>query len=195
MHALGSKFEVQCSRFNVRTSTQSLRPTASLFKMLICAANVCFLLAGCGITVYEPQARHSPPPPPAPAPRAEPWVDLTITVRERQVIQGYVATRCAEDEEEERKWHKRGKKHKPLPPGLAKKAARGEELPPGWEKKLMKRQVLPAEIYQRCHPLPKEVIAQLPPQPPGTILIAVGGKVARLLQATREILDVFEVEL
>jgi hypothetical protein len=42
--------------------------------------------------------------------------------------------------------------------------------------------------------LPQEVVVKLPAQPPGTILIAIGGKVARLLAATREILDVFEVE-
>jgi len=32
-----------------------------------------------------------------------------------------------------------------------------------------------------------------PPPPPGTVLITIGGKVARVLAATREILDVFEV--
>jgi hypothetical protein len=37
------------------------------------------------------------------------------------------------------------------------------------------------------------VIVQLPPPPPGTVLVAIEGKVARLLLATREILDVFEV--
>jgi hypothetical protein len=42
--------------------------------------------------------------------------------------------------------------------------------------------------------LPPEVIVKLPPQPPVTIIISIGGKVARLLAATREVLDVFEVE-
>jgi len=32
-----------------------------------------------------------------------------------------------------------------------------------------------------------------PPPPPGSVLITIGGKVARVLAATREILDVFEV--
>ncbi len=58
----------------------------------------------------------------------------------------------------------------------------------------MKGEILSVEVYQQCHRLPQEVIVKLPPQPPGTVLITIGGRVARLLAATREILDVFEVE-
>ncbi len=80
-----------------------------------------------------------------------------------------------------------------MPPGLAKKVARGGELPPGWQKKCVKGEILPVEVTKQCHPLPPEVVVKLPPPPAGTILITVDGKVVRLLEATREILDVFEV--
>ena len=107
---------------------------------------------------------------------------------ERQIIQGYVAA-CDVEEQHYRK----GKKAKKLPPGLQKKVERGGSLPPGWEMKVRRGEVMPVEIYERCNPLPKDVMVQLPPQPPGTVLVVIGGKVARLLAATREILDVFEV--
>lgn len=150
------------------------------------------LLAGCETGYYAPPPPVAGPPPPAP-PRVqrapEPWVDVSITTPERQVIQGYVAT-CVIEE----KHPKKGKKPKKLPPGLQKKLERSGSLPPGWEKKLRKGEIVPIEVYERCHPLPSEVVVQLPPQPPGTILITVGGKVARIIAATREILDVFEVD-
>lgn len=130
-----------------------------------------------------------PPPPPRHYPKPEPWVDVSITVHERQVIQGYVAGYAIEE-----KHPRKGKKPKGLPPGLQKKLDRGGSLPPGWEKKFHKGEILPVEVYQHCHPLPNEVLVKLPPQPPGTVIVTIGGKVGRILAATREILDVFEVE-
>ena len=104
--------------------------------------------------------------------------EFGITDRERQVIQEYYAP---------------GKDGKHLPPGLAKKVARGGKLPPGWEKKMVKGETIPPVVYQQCEPLPKEILVQLPAPPAGTITVTVGGKVARLLEATHEILDVFDV--
>lgn len=86
-------------------------------------------------------------------------------------------------------------KSRSLPPGLAKKVARGEQLPPGWQKKCVAGQTLPPEIFEQCHPLPPELVVKLPPAPEPTITVAIGGKVVRLLQATREILDVFDVHV
>ena len=112
-------------------------------------------------------------------------MNVSITTIERQVIGDYLSFQ----EENVRK----GKKAKTLPPGLQKKVARGGALPPGWEKKLRKGEILPMEVYAQCHPLPQEVIVKLPPPPPGTVIVTIGGKVARILSATREILDAFEV--
>lgn len=147
-----------------------------------------------------PPSRRPLPPPPVvvvhrphyPAPRPpEPWVDVSITVEERRVIREY-GQDCLRRPGPGKK---KGWKHGGLPPGLAKKVEHGGRLPPGWQAKLAKGAVMPVEVYQECHSLPREVIAKLPPPPRGTILIAVDGKIVRLLQATREILDVFEVDL
>jgi hypothetical protein len=146
------------------------------------------LAAGC-VYYREHIVRH-PPPQPAPSPAAtrpssEPWVSVDITAQERQVIRDYVIAHSPDGGA--------GKKGKPLPPGLAKKVARGGTLPPGWPKKLVKGEIMSAEVYRQCDPLPNEVVLRLPPQPSGTILVAIEGKVVRLLRATLEILDVFDV--
>jgi hypothetical protein len=116
----------------------------------------------------------------------EPWasVDVKIGAPEQKVIHEYVHAR------EER--HE-GKKPKGLPPGLAKKVARGGELPPGWQKKVVPGQIMSEEVFKQCHPLPQELIVKLPPPPVGTITVAISGKLVRLAKATREILDVFDV--
>lgn len=112
-------------------------------------------------------------------------VKVVITSEERQVIQDYVKSITTPT--------KPGKRAKKLPPGLAKKVARGGDLPPGWEKKCVPGAIMPPEVYKVCHPLPKDVVVKLPPPPPGTILVTVDGKVVRLVKATLEILDVFDV--
>ena len=141
------------------------------------------------VVVVRTPAPPQPPPPPRHFPKPEPWVDVSITVPERQVIQGYVAGHVIEE-----KHPRGGKKPKGLPPGLQKKLERGGSLPPGWENKFRKGEIVPVEVYEQCHPLPNEVMVKLPPQPPGTVIVTIGGKVGRILAATREILDVFEVE-
>jgi hypothetical protein len=118
-------------------------------------------------------------------------VNVSITAGERQVIQEYVTT--FSDEGNHKHNGKKPHKEKSLPPGLAKKVARGESLPPGWQKKVAKGEIMPVEVYRECHPLPNEVVVKLPPPPVGTILVTIEGKIVRLIQATREILDVFEL--
>jgi hypothetical protein len=86
-----------------------------------------------------------------------------------------------------------GKGHKGTPPGLAKKARRGDNLPPEWEKRCVVGTVIPQEVYKQCEPLPQEVIIKLPPPPPDTIVVTIDAKVIRLARATLEILDVFDV--
>jgi hypothetical protein len=88
---------------------------------------------------------------------------------------------------------KKDKKSKGLPPGLAKKVARGGELPPGWQKKLHRGEVLSEVIYKQSTPVPYAILKKLPDQPPGTVLISLDGKIIRLAEATRRILDVFDL--
>ena len=138
----------------------------------------------------KPSKVHSAPAAnasPSTAKENEPWLRVGVAIQqeERVVIQEY-ARECTTPA-------KHGSKPKGLPPGLAKKVAKGGTLPPGWEKKCVKGQVMTPEVYKECQPLPKEIIVKLPPPPKGTILVTIDGKVVRLLQATLEILDVFEV--
>ena len=124
---------------------------------------------------------------PAPGKDAkEPWVNVNVTIGngEKEQIREYVRN-CETP-------HK-GKKNKGLPPGLAKKVARGGELPPGWQKKCVRGEILPEPVFKAAHPLPHELIVKLPPPPVGTITVAIDGKIVRLAKATREILDVFDV--
>ena len=135
----------------------------------------------------SPQTSQVAPPMPTLAVKAKTpavTVSVTISAPEREIIQGYVRS-CAEPP--------KGKKAKALPPGLAKKLARGGNLPPGWQKKCVPGAVLPEQVYDHCHTLPHDILVKLPPPPTGTILVAIDGKVFRLIRATREILDVFDI--
>lgn len=109
----------------------------------------------------------------------------TFSDKERQTIQGYVG-RFGKQE---------GKHPRQLPPGLAKKVARGHTLPPRWEETCVRGQQMPVAVYRECRPLPRELAIQLPVPQVGTVTVAVGGKAVRLLEATREILDVFDVHV
>ena len=125
----------------------------------------------------------------------EPWVNVTITTHERQVIRDYVVVYSDNDKHDKHDKHGKNGKGKSLPPGLAKKVERGESLPPGWQRKLSKGEIMSAEVYRQCHPLPDDVVVRLPPPPAGTILVTIDGKVVRLARATLEILDVFDVHI
>lgn len=113
------------------------------------------------------------------------------------MIREYVLRHSREDDQgqDEDQHGKKGKgpKGKSLPPGLAKKAARGEPLPPGWEKRVVRGQTMSTEVYRQCQPLPVEVTTRLPAPPTGTVIVTIEGKAVRLVQATLEILDVFDV--
>jgi hypothetical protein len=116
------------------------------------------------------------------------WLNVQITTPERETIREYFHNYPQATP----KGHK-VKKPKKLPPGLQKKAARGYDLPPGWQKKIVRGEVLDAEVYQHATRLPVELTKTLPPAPEGTVLIKVEGKVIRLYEATRTILDVFDI--
>jgi hypothetical protein len=115
------------------------------------------------------------------------WVDIKIITPEKEIIKKYYIYN-------QQDCLKGGKdKKKALPPGLQKKLARGGDLPPGWQKKVIRGEVLDAEIYKYAVHVPYDLIKRLPPQPKGTVLIKVEGKIVRLLEATGTILDVFDL--
>ena len=72
-----------------------------------------------------------------------------------------------------------------LPPGLQKKAAKGEPLPPGWQKKLVKGEIMAIEVYHHG-----EIV--VPIDRHGLVTLRIEGKLVRLLDATREIIEVLE---
>ena len=82
-----------------------------------------------------------------------------------------------------------------LPSGLQKKAANGGELPPGWQKKLQKGAVLEPEVVKQGKAVPDGVRARLPVGERGSVDVTLDGKVIRLEEKTRKILDVFDVKL
>jgi len=72
-----------------------------------------------------------------------------------------------------------------LPPGLQKKVETGKPLPPGWEKKLAKGDILDEDIYARGR-----VVAPLGKD--GTISVEVEGKIFKLYNNTREIIEILK---
>ena len=88
---------------------------------------------------------------------------------------------------------KSGKKKKNLPPGLQKKLARGGELPPGWQKKVARGEVLDWQLYSRSVKLPQDLLRRLPAISQGTELMRLDDRIFRILNDTREILDIFTI--
>lgn len=85
------------------------------------------------------------------------------------------------------------KKKKKLPPGLKKKLERGGELPPGWQKKVARGEVLDADLYGHSRPLPKELLKRLSSKQ-GTELRLLDDRVVRIMDGTRAVLDILQVE-
>lgn len=71
-----------------------------------------------------------------------------------------------------------------LPPGLAKQG----KLPPGWERKLHPGAVLEQDIYEHAHRIPPEETVY--EEPDGVITIRIGGKVARVIEETHEVVEI-----
>ena len=80
---------------------------------------------------------------------------------------------------------KKTTKGQSLPPGLQKKVAKGQSLPPGWQKKLAKGEVMDKRVYQHG-----QIV--VPVDSRGLVTIGVEGKLVRLYQATREIVEILK---
>jgi hypothetical protein len=110
------------------------------------------------------------------------WLNVEISDSERETINRYFYNHP-----------QKVTKYKTLPPGLQKNAARGQALPPGWQMKIARGEVLDADVYRHATYLPYDLVRTLPPAPEGTVFIKVEGKIIRLYEATRTILDVFDI--
>ena len=114
---------------------------------------------------------------PATSAPEQPWLQMEMTPLEKEIVKQHLADIRAVQSK------------KP-----AKQAARGAKLPPGWQKKIARDEILPETVYRQAQPLPEVVIRTLPPPPAGTTLVILDDKVLRLLEATRTIVDVFELK-
>jgi hypothetical protein len=82
--------------------------------------------------------------------------------------------------------HKKNKQ-KGLPPGIAKKGT----LPPGIAKQLVRNGHLPPGL--EYHPLPPDLIVQLPPVAPAYRYVIADDRVMLIQAATNVILDILQV--
>lgn len=76
-------------------------------------------------------------------------------------------------------------KNKQIPQGLQKKLDRGGSLPPGWQKKLVKGEVLDEPVYNHG-----EVV--IPIDSEGMLTVRIEGKLIKLIEATREIVEIID---
>jgi NADH dehydrogenase FAD-containing subunit len=81
--------------------------------------------------------------------------------------------------------HAKNDKGKSLPPGLQMNQQRGKSLPPGWEKKLAVGDKLDKDVYDQG----KVVLVD---DKKGLITISVEGKLIKLMQDTKEIVDILD---
>ncbi len=80
-----------------------------------------------------------------------------------------------------------------LPPGLAKNLKRGKALPPGWQKKLNPGYRIEDEIWKSFSPISYDMVTNLKKRSDASLYYH-DNKVYRIMNATREILDVISVE-
>jgi len=83
--------------------------------------------------------------------------------------------------------HKNKNKQKGLPPGIAKKGS----LPPGIAKQLVRNGHLPPGL--EYHPLPPDLIVQLPPVAPAYRYVIANDRVMLIQAATNVIMDILQV--
>ncbi|MDH7943705.1 hypothetical protein QGM61_07715 [Pseudohongiella sp. SYSU M77423] len=74
-------------------------------------------------------------------------------------------------------------KKKELPPGLQKQVERGRELPPGWQRKLVVGEIVDQHIYDRGRIILRE---------DGHVTINVEGEIFRVIENTREIVEIIQ---
>lgn len=125
-----------------------------------------------------------------PSAQAQDAVDIFIGELEKRLMRDYYERRLREWEgSDEGRAYKKGKnkKHKDLPPGLAKKGA----LPPGLAKQLARNGHLPPGLEHRD--LPDDLLVQLPRLDPHYRYVIVDNRVLLIQAASNLILDVLEV--
>lgn len=107
-------------------------------------------------------------------------IERVFNEAEKAIIEEYFGVQVHEDDHNKTK----GKGHKGLPPGLAKK----DRLPPGLEMQLERNGRLPPGLEKR--ELPEDLLKRLPPVAKGTRRIIAGNDILLVDETTDLILDV-----
>ena len=107
-----------------------------------------------------------------------------FTPQERKAIEEYMA-------QYRKKADGKANNPKNLPPELSNTITSNADLPPGWRTKLNAGEILPEKVMQQARPLPAEI--KLPSPPKGTTNVVLEGKALRVLEKSRQILDVLEL--
>lgn len=81
---------------------------------------------------------------------------------------------------------------KSLPPGLARKLARGGKLPTGWEKKFTRGEVIDTALWKHRNRLPYSIRRKLRAIK-GTEVIRIDDKIARIAISNKLIIDVVDI--
>jgi len=153
----------------------------------LCLAGVCFT---CVLAEAKPKKKDTPRyarqeiVDPRTTDEKEPWLKVKFDIPEKGILLRHAEEIMALQKPQ----------HQNLPPGLAKKVARGKRLPPGWQKKLAIGRTCPEDVYAHTIKLPDHILYQLPRQPEGTMLVVLEGKVIRLIEATKTIADVLNLK-
>ena len=77
---------------------------------------------------------------------------------------------------------------------MQKRVERDKPLPAGWEKRLRPGVRIDPQVYAYAQPVTREILQALPPQPGGTILVTIDGRLVRIARSSQIILDVFKLE-
>ncbi|QDP00799.1 hypothetical protein [Thalassotalea sp. PS06] len=77
----------------------------------------------------------------------------------------------------------KNEKSQKLPKGLEKKVSQGKELPPGWQKKLAPGYILSKDVYRY-----RDIV--VPVDKHGIVTVKIDGKIIRLIEASREIVEI-----
>lgn len=80
----------------------------------------------------------------------------------------------------------KNEKQKSLPQGLQMKLDRGGSLPPGWERKVVRGEVLDESLLDNS-----EIV--IPIDSDGLLTVRIEGKLIKVIEATREIIEVVDL--
>lgn len=90
--------------------------------------------------------------------------------------------------------YRKNNNSKGLPPGLAKKEARGQNLPPGWQKKVYPGATFPNDLFGYTSLLNYSQVPRAKNPGPGVDFYSIGNRIFKMNRSDNRILDVMDYE-